>query len=98
MIIGIIGFILAIVGIIGYYLNISILLYIGGVFSIIEIIQGIVSGQSKTIISPMIFGIIGMIMIKPMVDGFCLGLCIENIVLFILGIIFLIFVSKKTNG
>lgn len=98
MILGIICFILSIIGLICYNTGITIMIYIAGATIIIEVIVGVITGQSKSIISPLFFGIIGAFIVKPAIDGFFIGLCIENIILFILGIIILITGSKTLKN
>ena len=95
MIVGIIGFILAILGILGYYNDILVLLYIGGIFTIVESIFGFITGQSRGFFPEILFGIIGMIFVKPLLQGFMFGLCIENVVMFIFGSILMVIAYKK---
>lgn len=96
MILNIITFIFSILGIIGFYNNNDILLYIGMVMVLFEMIIGILSGQLRTIGTYILASIIGVIFTQNIIKGIAIGLCFESVImtiggwlLLILGAIFL---------
>ena len=95
MIIAIIGFIFAMVGIYGYYNDLYLLLYVGGLVTIIEYGIGLYTKELKGLTSPIIFAIIGIICVKKIILGFFLGICFENIITGILSVILILVTGKK---
>lgn len=81
MILNIITFIFSILGIIGFYSNNNIFLYIGMAMVLFEMIIGILSGQLRTIGTYILASIIGIIFTKEFIVGIAIGLCYESVIM-----------------
>ena len=103
MILGIICFIFACLGIYGFYNDIYILTYIGFGLSIFECILGKIEGTLKSMQTTIVSAIIGWIVTKNFWLGISIGVCFENAIMFIGGSIMMIagitYLSKaETNN
>ena len=98
MVLGIICFIFAVAGIIGFYNDLYILTYIGFGLSIFECLLGRFEGTSKTMLTTVIAGIIGWIFVKDFWLGLAIGVCFENAIMFIGGCIMIGIGSSITSN
>ena len=97
MVLGIICFLFACLGIYGFYNEIYLLTYLGLGLCLFENIIGIIEGTSKTIMPTIIAGIIGWIIIDNFWLGIALGICFENVIMFIGGCIMLLFFPSANS-
>lgn len=86
MIFSFITFALSVVGIIGFYIDNNLLLYLGAFFALIDIVISTYSDQTNNFITPILAIFIGIICCNDIVRGFAIGLCFENAILFIIGL------------
>ena len=93
MLFAIINFITSTLGIIGFFCGFSALIVIGGIMYIIETITGFVTGElhslRTTLLSSMISIPISLFNGYNVFLGWCLGLCVESIILSIVSVIFM---------
>ena len=95
-----IAFIITVVttaGIIGFYQDFYITMYIGAILTTIELFIGYYSGQLKSLWLSVFSCFIGMIATNNILNGIAIGLCFENTISYILGIIFDFFILFFTN-
>lgn len=85
MILGIINSIFAILGIIGFYTDITILVYIGAVLNFIENIRGYFTGELKTLTFLFFSMLIGWACTGNFL-GICVGICYESAIFFVLSL------------
>lgn len=94
MLLGSINFVFAIAGIFGFYNDLYILTYIGFGLCLIESILGRLEGTLKSMNTTIIAGIIGWLITKKFWLGIAIGVCFENVIMFIGGII-MIYITNK---
>jgi|BioPla2DNA2_1021312.scaffolds.fasta_scaffold78753_1 hypothetical protein len=91
MLLGIICTILGVLGVYGFFSANLILVIIGGIASIIENLLGVISGQQKSLMTPILAIIIGAIYASsagiPVWIGVFIGLCFESAIMGILGFV-----------
>lgn len=100
MILGIICFLLSILGIYGFFSEFYILTYIAFIFCLFENVSGRLNGSSKTIMPFLIACFIGVLFTKNLWLGMSIGACFENAVMFIGGLFLMLyfyFISKKAK-
>lgn len=90
MIMCIISTIFGVLGIVGYYFGTVWLLYLGGAFTVLENLRGFITGQLKTL-SVLIFSAFTGWCLTHTFNGICLGICFENVICGILGMLFTLF-------
>lgn len=98
MVLGIISFIFACAGIYGFYNDIYILTYIGFGLSIFECILGKIEGTLKSMQTTIIASIIGWIVVGEFWLGVAIGVCFENVIMFIGGCLMIIIGSSITSS
>lgn len=99
MIIGIIVFLFCAAGIYGFYNGLIFLTYIGMALSIVEMIGGVVTKQSKSLWTLWLcillsFG--SLLAGNNFFVSLAILLCFENVILFIIGL-FLLFIGSSTR-
>lgn len=97
MLLGIICFIFAVAGIIGFYNDLYILTYIGFVLVIFECLLGKFEGTLKSMQTTIIAGVIGWIVVGEFWLGVAIGVCFENVIMFIGGCLMIIIGSSITS-
>lgn len=101
MILGAITTIVSILGIIGFYINNFILLYLGLFSAIIEHSIGIYTGEEKSLITVWFALLIALGFIfsgMNWLKAIAICLCFENVLCFILGSILMIFMVRKNTN
>lgn len=101
MLLGIVSFIFCVGGIIGYYIGVPSLMYVGLVLTIIEMIVGFVTGQLRSSLSIWlgIFFAIGASVSKKagFFEALAIFMCYENVIMFIAGLVMMLFAPKNSN-
>ena len=100
MILGIICFILSLLGIYGFYNELYILTYIAFGFCLFDNVLGRLFGTLKSMKIFFLACIIGFIIVKKFWLGIAIGVCFEEVISFIGGIIyigFMLILGKKKN-
>ena len=97
MLLGIICFIFAIAGIVGFYNDLYILTYISFGLSIFECLLGKSEGTLKSIRTTIIAGVVGWIIVGEFWLGAAIGVCFENVIMFIGGCLMIIIGSSITS-
>ena len=100
MIIGIICWILSLVGIYGFYNGLVYLTIIGMVATIIENIIGYFTGENRSfnlIWLPIIIGVILSFYGNNLLTSIAVCFCFENAIMFSLGLIVVLFLGKVDN-
>ena len=98
MMFGSLVFVCAICGIIGFYMDLHAFTYIGLAMALFESIIGLYTGTLKTMNTSIIAGIIGWIIVKDFWLGIAIGICFENVIMFIAGIIMMIITKKAISN
>lgn len=94
MLFGSICFVFAIAGIIGFYNDLYILTYIGLGLCLFESVLGRLEGTLKSMNTTIIAGILGWLITKNFWLGIAIGVCFENVIMFIGGIVMMYITSK----
>jgi uncharacterized membrane protein len=104
MLLAIVGTILGLIGVYGFFTGYLILPIIAGVFGIIENLIGIFSGQQKSLMTAIIACIIGVIYSSsvglPFWIGIIIGMCFESAlmgIISVVGLIIFTIANKKNN-
>lgn len=88
----------SVLGIIGFIINVPIIIYIGGIVYILETINGLVTGELRnitlTIITLIISIVISNICNYSILQGVCFGLCIESVLMTLLSLVLFFFVKR----
>lgn len=99
MLIGMFCTVLAIISIYGYFIGNNFLFIIGVVAIVIELLYGIITNQLKTLMPTAISATVGIVCCKNVWIGIGIGLCFEQVIMFLLGLILMlitaIFIKKQ---
>ena len=85
MIMGIISTVFAILGLVGFYSNIPLLLYLGAGFNVLENLRGFFTGQLKSLSTLLFSMFVGWLFVRNFY-GVCAGVCFENVIITLLSI------------
>lgn len=98
MIISIIVFIFCVLGVYGNYNNNLTFLYVGSGVAILETILELFSGQARNLTTQWLAILMGCGMAmagESLIRSIALCLCFENVIMFVLGSLFILFTYKK---
>ena len=102
MLIAVINFITSTLGIIGFFCDIPVLIVIGGIMYTLETIAGLITGELRSIATTVISSIISISLSLlngyNVFYGWCVGLCVESILLSLISLVFIKIASKMKKG
>lgn len=81
----------SIIGISGFFLNIPVMIYIGGIVCIIEIIRTLITGELHSLFTTQVTVLLSIVISYltnyNIFQGICFGLSVESVLCLILGLI-----------
>ena len=99
MILGIIGFVLNMLALYGWFTGNYVLVYIGGIFTIIVDLIGLYEGTNRTVLLSIVVPIlVGLIFFDPSIVGACAGISFVSAIFFILGVLVMLFAAKSGSS
>lgn len=78
--------ILALFGIVCFFVNLPVVTYIAGIIMLITSVLGFFKGINP--LTAILAAIIGLVFVNPWYLGICLGLCFESVIMGVFAIIF----------